>query len=252
MGKSPYCIAMAGKGGTGKTTVAGLLVKYLVEKGKVPVLAVDADANANLNEVLGLTVRETLGEAREEMKKGVASGMTKDVFMEMKLEQAVVEAEGYDLVVMGRPEGPGCYCAANTLLTTYLDRLMGNYAYVVMDNEAGMEHISRMTTNNMHALLVVSDSSRRGIQAAARIFQLVEEISLRIGRKLLIVNQAQDAERSMIDATAKEFGLEVTGMIPEDHQVREYDRTGKPMIELDGHNKAVQAAYRIFEGIFEG
>jgi len=121
-----YSIGLAGKGGTGKTTVAGLLVKYLVEKGKVPVLAVDADANANLNEVLGLEVQETLGDAREEMKKGVATGMTKDIFMEMKLEQALVEAKGYDLVVMGRPEGPGCYCAANTLLTNYLDRLIKN------------------------------------------------------------------------------------------------------------------------------
>jgi CO dehydrogenase maturation factor len=252
MGKSPYSIALAGKGGTGKTTVAGLLVKYLVENGKTPVLAVDADANANLNEVLGLAVKETLGEAREEMKKGVASGMTKDVFMEMKLEQAVVEAAGYDLVVMGRPEGAGCYCAANTLLTNYLDRLMGNYAYVVMDNEAGMEHISRMTTNNMNALLVVSDSSRRGIQAAARIFELVEELSLRIDRKLLIVNQAQEAETETLNTTAREFGLEVSGIIPEDHQVREYDRAGKPTIGLDGDNRAVQAAYRIFTRILEG
>jgi CO dehydrogenase maturation factor len=150
-----YSIGLAGKGGTGKTTVAGLLVKYLVEKGKVPVLAVDADANANLNEVLGLEVQETLGDAREEMKKGVATGMTKDIFMEMKLEQALVEAKGYDLVVMGRPEGPGCYCAANTLLTNYLDRLIKNYAYIVVDNEAGMEHISRLTTNNIDLLLIV-------------------------------------------------------------------------------------------------
>ena len=122
----PYSIGLAGKGGTGKTTVAGLLIKYLVEKGEIPVLAVDADANSNLNEVLGLEVEETLGDAREEMKKGVATGMTKDVFMEMKLEQAVVESKGFDLIVMGRPEGAGCYCAANTLLTNYLDRLINN------------------------------------------------------------------------------------------------------------------------------
>ena len=158
----PYSIGLAGKGGTGKTTVAGLLVKYLAEKGKIPVLAVDADANSNLNEVLGLEVEETLGDAREEMKKGVATGMTKDVFMEMKLEQAVVEAKGFDLIVMGRPEGAGCYCAANTLLTNYLDRLINNYAYIVMDNEAGMEHISRLTTNNVDLLLVVSDPTPRG------------------------------------------------------------------------------------------
>ena len=120
-------VIISGKGGTGKTTMAGLLIKYFVEKGKRPVLGVDADPNANLNEVLGLEVGETLGEAREEMKKGVSSGMTKDVYMEMKLQEAVVEASGFDLVVMGRPEGAGCYCAANSLLTQYLDKLIDNY-----------------------------------------------------------------------------------------------------------------------------
>ena len=169
-------IALAGKGGTGKTTLAGLLIKYLVEKGMTPVLAVDADANSNLNEVLGLEVEETLGQAREEMKGGVSAGMTKDVFMEMKIQEAVVEADGFDLIVMGRPEGSGCYCAANTLLTQFLDKLLGNYRYAVVDNEAGMEHISRLTTGNVDVLIVVSDATRRGIQAASRILKLTEEL----------------------------------------------------------------------------
>ena len=164
-----YSIALAGKGGTGKTTVAGMLIKYLVKNGKGPVLAVDADSNANLNEVLGLEVADTLGNAREEMKKGIVpGGMTKDVFMSMKLEQAVVEDEGYDLVVMGQPEGSGCYCAANTLLTGFLERLTGNYPYVVMDNEAGMEHISRLTTSNVDILLIVADTSRQGAPGRAQ------------------------------------------------------------------------------------
>ena len=150
-----YSIAFAGKGGTGKTTMAGLLVKYLVDTGRTPVLAVDADSNSNLNEVLGLEVEETLGDAREEMKKGGIPGMTKDIFIEMKTQGAVVETTGFDLVVMGRPEGAGCYCAANTLLTECLDRLIDNYANVVIDNEAGMEHISRLTTNNIDVLLAV-------------------------------------------------------------------------------------------------
>ena len=121
-----YSIALAGKGGTGKTTMAGMLVKYLVEKGRTPILAVDADANANLNEVLGLQVDETLGDAREQMKTGASNGMTKDMFIDMKLQQAVVEADGFDLIVMGRPEGAGCYCAANTLLTQSLEKLIKN------------------------------------------------------------------------------------------------------------------------------
>ena len=125
----------------------------------------DADSNANLNEVFGLEVKDTLGNAREEMKKGIVpSGMTKDIFMTMKFQQAIVEDDGYDLVVMGQPEGPGCYCAANTLLTGFLEKLTGNYPYIVMDNEAGMEHISRLTTRNVDVLLIVSDTSRRGFQ----------------------------------------------------------------------------------------
>jgi CO dehydrogenase maturation factor len=247
----PYSIGLAGKGGTGKTTVAGLIVRYLLEKGKVPILGVDADSNSNFNEVLGLEVLETLGDAREEMKKGVAAGMTKDVFMEMKLEQAVVEAEGYDLIVMGRPEGPGCYCAANTLLTQYLDRLINNYAYVVIDNEAGMEHISRLTTNNIDLLLVISDPTRRGIQAASRIFELTGELGLKVGRQVLIVNQAKDAQRGPLEAMAAERGLEVTGVIPEDEAIAEFDLMGKPTMELDRDSRALKAAISIFDGILD-
>jgi CO dehydrogenase maturation factor len=244
-----YSIALAGKGGTGKTTVAGWLVKYLVEKGKTPVLAVDADANANFNEVLGLTVEETLGDAREEMKKGVATGMTKDVFMEMKLQEAVVEASGFDLIVMGRPEGAGCYCAANSLLTQYLDKLLDNYHYVVIDNEAGMEHISRLTTNNIDVLLVVSDPTRRGIQAAARIVELTEELKLNIHQKLLLVNQAQDGQEEAIEKAVEEYHLDLIGLVPDDPQVRELDLKGEPTTKLSTETRAVQAAYLVFEKI---
>ena len=244
-----YSIALAGKGGTGKTTMAGLLVRYLVEKGKKPVLAVDADANANLNEVLGLEVEETLGDAREEMKTGVASGMTKDVFMEMKLQQAVVEAEGFDLIVMGRPEGAGCYCAANSLLTEYLGRLIDNYPFIVMDNEAGMEHISRLTTNNIDVLVAVSDATRRGIQAAARIIELTDELKLNIARKVLVINQASEAQREPLIEAARDFGLDVIGIIPEDDELREYDLKGKPTVELGRENAAIQAAYQVFDQI---
>ncbi|RLB18046.1 MAG: carbon monoxide dehydrogenase [Deltaproteobacteria bacterium] len=244
-----YSIALAGKGGTGKTTMAGLLVRYLVEKGKKPVLAVDADANANLNEVLGLEVEETLGDAREEMKTGVASGMTKDVFMEMKLQQAVVEAEGFDLIVMGRPEGAGCYCAANSLLTEYLGRLIDNYPFIVMDNEAGMEHISRLTTNNIDVLVAVSDATRRGIQAAARIIELTDELKLNIARKVLVINQASEAQREPLIEAARDFGLDVIGIIPEDDELREYDLKGKPTVELGRENAVIQAAYQVFDQI---
>lgn len=247
-----FTIGLAGKGGTGKTTIASLLIKYLVEKGKTPVLAVDADANANLNEVLGLEVSDTLGNAREEMKKGVATGMTKDVFMEMKLEHSVVEAKGFDLIVMGRPEGAGCYCAANTLLTQYLQRLIDNYPYIVIDNEAGMEHISRLTTKDVDILIIVSDSSRRGIMSAARIAQLTDELGLRIGRKCFIINQAKDNETITLEKAVAEYKLDLVGVIPEDSRIRDFDLKGRPTIELDSGSRSVTAAYGIFDKILNG
>ena len=244
-----YSIGLAGKGGTGKTTIAGLLIKYLVDRGKTPVLGVDADSNANLNEVLGLELKETLGDAREEMKKGVATGITKDVFMEMKLEQAVVESEGFDLIVMGRPEGAGCYCAANTLLTQYLDRLIGNYNYVVIDNEAGMEHISRLTTNNIDILLIVSDSSRRGILSAGRISDLTDNLGVNIGKKYFIINQGKKNQEETLNKMADEYNLELAGIIPEDDKIREFDLNGRPTIELDMNSQAVISAQKIFDKI---
>ena len=246
-----FSIALAGKGGTGKTTMAGLLIKYLVKNKKSPVLAVDADSNANLNEVLGLEVSDTLGGAREDMKKGnVPSGMTKDIFMEMKLEEAVAEANGYDLVVMGQPEGAGCYCAANTLLTNFLDRLQSNYPYIVMDNEAGMEHISRLTTNNVDVLLVVSDTSRRGLQAAVRINKLANELNIGVAKSYAIVNQAKDELSDVVGNILNDGGLELAGIVPEDTAVYDYDLNGQPTIQLPDDSRSVKAAFQIFDKIF--
>ena len=246
----PVSIAMAGKGGTGKTTVSGMLIKYLVDRGKAPVLAVDADANANLNEVLGLEVTDTLGNAREEMKKGdVPSGMTKDVFMSMKLEQAIMEQQGFDLVVMGQPEGAGCYCAANTLLAGFLERLSGNYPYLVMDNEAGMEHLSRLTTKNVDVLLIVTDTSRRGLQAGLRIHKLAQDLKIGVGKSYIVINQAKTDPSDVVKEMIAENGLELAGVIPDDEQVYEFDMDGRPTIEIESGNPALTAAYDIFDRI---
>ena len=245
-----YSIALAGKGGTGKTTMAGMLIKYLLKKNKTPILAVDADCNTNLNEVLGVEITGTLGNAREEMKKGdVPSGMTKDVFMEMKLEEAVVEAEGFDLIVMGQPEGAGCYCAANTLLTNYLERLSGNYPYIVMDNEAGMEHISRLTTNNVNILLIVSDSSRRGLQAAVRIDELARCLKIVVDKSYVVINQAREAPSQQAMEMIKNAKLELIGTVPEDDLIYDYDFNGRPTIEMPEDSKSVKAAFEIFDKI---
>jgi len=245
-----YSVALAGKGGTGKTTMAGLLIKFLLKKNKTPILAVDADCNANLNEVLGLKLGDTLGGAREDMKKGdVPSGMTKDVFMEMKLEESVLEAEGFDLVVMGQPEGAGCYCAANTLLTNYLERLSGNYPYIVMDNEAGMEHISRLTTKDVDLLLIVSDSSRRGLQAAVRISELARSLNIVIGKSYVVINQAREAPPEPVMNKLKEANLELIGTVPADDLIYDYDFNGRPTIEMPEDSISVKAAFEIFDKI---
>lgn len=247
-----YSIALAGKGGVGKTTVAGLLIKYLVAKGKTPILAVDADCNANLNEVLGLEVHDTLGQAREDMKKGkVPSGMTKDVFMSMRLEQAVAEEANFDLVVMGTPEGAGCYCAANSLLAGFLEKLVNNYSFVVMDNEAGMEHISRLTTNNVDVLLIVTDTSRRGLQAGLRINKLAKELNIGVGKSCLVINQAKsDMPQEVMDIIAED-GLELAGVLPEDDAIYQYDLKGQPTIAIPEDNPTVKAAFAVFDRIFE-
>jgi len=245
-----FSIALAGKGGTGKTTVAGLLIRYLIKTGRTPVLAVDADCNANLNEVLGVVVADTLGNAREEMKKGqVPSGMTKDVFMSMKLEGSITEGDGFDLVVMGQPEGPGCYCAANTLLTGFLEKLTGHYPFIVMDNEAGMEHVSRLTTRNVDVLLLVADSSRRALQAALRINQLARGLNIGFRRSGLIINQSRESPAADIVQMLDQEGLPLLGTIPADPEVTAFDLQGKPTALLPESSAAVQAAHRIFAAL---
>ena len=246
----PYSIALAGKGGSGKTTMAGLLIKYLVKESKTPILAVDADCNANLNEVLGLEVKDTIGNAREEMKKGVVpGGMTKDIFMEMKLAEAMVEAAGYDLIVMGQPEGAGCYCAANSLLAGFMERLSDNYPFVVMDNEAGMEHISRLTTKDVDILLIVTDTSRRGLQAAIRIDELARRLNIGVGKSYVVINQVKNALSDKALEMIESAGLELAGTVPEDDTIYEYDFNGQPTIEMPEDSPSVQAAFEIFEKI---
>ncbi len=247
-----YTIAMAGKGGTGKTTIAGFLIKYLIQKGKTPILAVDADSNTNLNEVLGVSIKATLGTAREEMKDGlVKQGMTKQTFMEMKLAEAVVEAEGFDLIAMGRPEGAGCYCAANSILSMYLEKLIDNYPYMVMDNEAGMEHISRLTTNNVNVLLMVSDPSIRGIEAAGRINTLVDDLKIRAEKRFLIINQARDGLTDSLQEAIVKHGLDLAGTMPQDDLLYDFDMNGNPTITLPDDSPALSAAFDIFDNIIE-
>ncbi|MDY6954192.1 MAG: AAA family ATPase, partial [Thermodesulfobacteriota bacterium] len=219
-------IAMAGKGGTGKTTIAGLFLRFFLERGLKPVLAVDADANANLNEVLGVDVKTTLGEAREGIKGDVPTGMTRDIYLEYKAEQALVEGEGYDLLVMGRPEGPGCYCHANTLLSRYMERLCRNYRVVIMDNEAGMEHMSRLVARHVDMLLIVSDPTQRGVLAAQRIYDLCRELNLDIKDAHVIINRVKGELPLAVRGAVEAAGLPLAGSVPEDRLISQYDMEG--------------------------
>ena len=248
MGKS---IAVAGKGGTGKTTLVGLILRYLAEKGLKPVLAVDADANANLSEVLGVEVPGTIGELREGMKTEVPTGMTKEAYMEYNIQKILVETGTYDLLVMGLPEGAGCYCYANALCKKFIDFMINEYDYVVMDNEAGLEHLSRLLTKDIDLLIMVSDPSLRGIRTAGRIKQLIEKLRLNIKKLALIINRApKEGISAEAHQLIDQLGLELAGIIPEDPTIAQFDREGKPSVEIPDDALSYRGLSEIMEAIF--
>ena len=250
-----HIIAVAGKGGVGKTTLCGLLIQYLCESGKKPVLAVDADADSNLNEVLGVEVEVTLGELREEIERAgvdsryqIPAGMTKQAYLEMRLADAVAEENDYDLMVMGRTQGQGCYCFVNGLVQTQIQKLQSHYPYVVVDNEAGMEHISRGLIPSMETAILVSDCSRRGVQAAGRIAALMGELNFKPRTVGLIVNRAP--EGVLDEGTVEEInkqGLNLLGVVPHDSNVYQYDCDGKPIIQLPKESPVRKALHDIVQ-----
>ncbi len=250
-----FTIAVAGKGGVGKTTLCGLLIQYLCEKGKCPVLAVDADANSNLNEVLGVEVEMTLGQVREEVERAensasnpIPPSMSKADYMEIMFNRCLVEDDDFDLLVMGRTQGKGCYCFVNGLLQTQLQKLTPNYPYVVVDNEAGMEHLSRGILPKVDMLLLVSDCSRRGVQAVGRIASLAGEIGLNPKTMGLIVNRAPEGKLN--EGTLEEIekqGLTLLGVVPHSAQVYEYDCDGRPTVQLPNESPVKTALRSIID-----
>lgn len=250
-----HVIAVAGKGGVGKTTLCGMLIQYLCEKGKGPILAVDADANSNLNEVLGVKVETTLGDVREEIARAelakenpIPAGMSKADYAEMRFEDALVEDDDFDLLVMGRTQGKGCYCFVNGLLQTQLAKYQNNYPYFVVDNEAGMEHISRGILPSMQTCILVSDCSRRGVQAVGRIAELIRECELKPQQIGLIVNRAPNGVLN--EGTKEEIekqGLNLLGVIPQDQTIYEYDCDGVPTVNLPKDSPVREALGKIIE-----
>ena len=248
-------IALAGKGGVGKTTICGMLIEYLCQKKNGPVLAVDADANSNLNEVLGVEVHSTLGEIREEIaqaemsaKNPIPAGMSKADYAEMQFSDALTEADDYDLLVMGRTQGKGCYCFVNGLLSTQVAKYAQNYRYIVVDNEAGLEHLSRGILPKVDTILLVSDCSRRGVQAAGRLSEMIDELKLGAKEVGLIINRAPGGQLN--DGVREEivkYHLHLMGVVPHDDTVYEYDAEGKPSVTVPADSPVKQAVHRIFD-----
>ena len=253
-----YSIAMAGKGGVGKTTICGLFIDHLAQTGKGPILAVDADANSNLNEVLGVERPISLGEIREEIARAeiqvdspIPAGMPKQEYLNFRFASALVEEKYYDMLVMGRTQGKGCYCYVNDVLGEQLRKYYKNYQYLIVDNEAGLEHISRgVLPPPIDLIVLVSDSSRRGIQAAGRIATLVKELDIKVKKMGLIVNRAADG--ILNEGTQEEIalqGLDLFGVIPQDPLVYEYDSAGTPLVKLPMESPARAALGKIIESI---
>lgn len=249
-----FVIAFAGKGGTGKTSIAALTVRYLTENRRGPVLAVDADSNACLNEALGIRVHATIGTLREQSLQAIRGGgerpggMSMEQLFDYQVQQSLIEADKFDLMVMGRPEGPGCYCAANNIIRKYTDKLSEAYPYVVIDNEAGMEHLSRRTTHKVDILFIVSDPTVKGIQTAKRIDSLVKELKLEIDREALIINRVTGSEGEL-KSLAEGYGLNVSGLIPQDETIFKYDLHGMPVFSLPADSIALNAAYKVFDSL---
>lgn len=238
-----YIIAVAGKGGTGKTTLCGLMIRYLLANRKSPVLAVDADANANLHEVLGLEIAESVGALREKAMaevKDLPLGVTKEQYIEQRIHEILVESSGVDLMTMGRPEGPGCYCYANHLIRKYSERIGQSYNYVIMDNEAGLEHLSRRTTQGVDALVISTDETLRGLRTVQRILDIIVELQLDIKKTYLVVNRSLNGLTSAFHEVIAGMRAHFLGAIPSDEVLIQYDLEGKPLIQLPDNSVAVQ------------
>ncbi len=242
-------IAIAGKGGTGKTTVSSLIVSQLAKRNKGSVLAIDADPNSNLAEALGLKIKEDIGGIVDSVAKKpdiVPVGMSKDRYIDYRIQTSIVEENGFDLLTMGRPEGPGCYCYVNNLLRTLIKNIANEYDYVVIDNEAGFEHFSRKTMRRADRLLLVSDSSEAGLRAAQRIVSLVKELEIEIKNAQLILNRTSEI---VLKDRIKDLGVEVAGIIPEDHMVLALSRYGKAVTGLDESSLALAEVKKILDKI---
>lgn len=243
-------LAIAGKGGTGKTTLAALLIRQLIHSRKGPTLAVDADPNANLNEALGVKIDDTIADMLSRVSNNLEplpAGVTKDQYIILRVHQSLKEMNDFDLLVMGGPEGPGCYCFINNILKGYMRQLARNYSYILMDNEAGMEHLSRRTASNVDILLITSDPSVRGIRSAGRIKQLVKNLNIGVKKMYLVLGKAIDSSIKDLSEEMQCTGLELAGSVPLDKFIQEYELRNRPMLDLPDNSPAVEAVGKLVQ-----
>jgi CO dehydrogenase maturation factor len=234
-------IAVSGKGGVGKTMLSALLVKIFSEETS-NLLAIDADPDSNLPDALGVSVEKTIGDVREEIleSRDRSPGTTLHDVLEGHVMDTIEETDGFDLLEMGRPEGAGCYCAVNHVLRAIIDKWAKGYDLVAIDTEAGLEHLSRRTTQDVDVMIVVTDTSKRGIETAKRIKELASELDIAFKRLYVVINRAGKEMAEGIKKTLAESGLEVIGAIPEDKNVLEFDYAGRPLTELPEESPALK------------
>ena len=247
-------IALAGKGGVGKTTVASLVLRYMARNNLSPVLAVDADPNSNLGETLGMNVDNTVGDVRENFMKdpqGVPSGMDKILYLEMLMNQVLIESRAFDLLVMGRQEGQGCYCMVNNILNRFTEELEKNYKFLLVDNEAGMEHLSRRTKGKVDMLLLVTDYALRGLRAVGRINGMLGDLKLSVGQVGLVVNRAPETLGKVFLEEAEKIGVPIICTLPNDDALLEYDMERRSLLELPDDSPAVVAVDGMMEKVIE-
>ncbi|MBM3251287.1 MAG: carbon monoxide dehydrogenase [Candidatus Omnitrophica bacterium] len=245
-----YTLAICGKGGTGKTTIASLIVGWLAKNQKGKILAVDADPNSNLASALGVEAKVDIGEIVDEMAKDpskIPQGMSKQDYIDYRIHTDLAEAQGFDILVMGRPEGPGCYCYVNNVLRDVVKKISNSYDFIIIDNEAGLEHLSRKTTRSADCLIIVSDNSSVGLRSAKRIYDLVKELGIKVGKEYLVLNRSSNNFKAKDQI--KE--LEYLDTIPEDKELLNLSAEGKSVLELKNGSAAIKSIERICRKIWQ-
>jgi CO dehydrogenase maturation factor len=247
-------VSISGKGGTGKTTLTALLLKWIIQNTEEITLVVDADPATNLPDVLGVDISRTVGQASKDIKDRIEKGtlsptIPKKDILEAQVFQTLIEEDRFDILAMGRSEGEGCYCFVNNILTRILDTLTRNYSVTLLDMEAGLEHLSRRTDRDVDAMIVVTDPSKMGFETAKRIKELTEEVHIDVKDIYLVGNRFSQGMGDLLKKAADDIGLELAGSVPVDENVMSFNMAGKPLLDVPDDSPAYKAIEEIAQRI---